>query len=608
MNQIEEDIKDIKDKYVKNDPYLAKNEYAFNYWVLTRLFNVEEEVIDENITEYHDDGIDCFVYFDELKELYIVQCKYYSDETPLNLQYIRNDFLVRPLSRLANGDYTRSEKLQEIFDKNKWDPDFKIHLYLYVTNNIKSQGVLSAFDNYRCTDDRINCYVDAKIYNLEDIQHSYFEDRKENANRFKANFYTKNKGTALHINRESYNLPNLIDAKYILTPVSVIYDIVKQAKEYHYPLFAENIREYLGNKGINSRIAKTLQDKNDRANFFYYNNGITVICDEITTEQSRKIEYGKCFVAHNPQIVNGCQTVNSIYEVLHKYPESAVEEEFIDTFVMVKLLVLDADNEQHIKLYNDIVRCNNSQNAIKDKDFAANQKLFLNLQKEFENHGFLLSVKQSDRNKFKKEKSFNQIRPLLNNFLELYDISLTKIEDIIVPLEKLLQVILAFSEDGYKAFTKKSQILKIDSSVNEKVTDYIKTSGLTIDNWIELYLLYVKAEQEKTQSFDGKTPIPFYLIGFLGYKFKDMSAVKRKNTFDFIFDNKNNLISIYNYYKNSTKFYKQAMKNQKDTEYNIMIKQPIDSEMLFQSLDQAKEFITSNEERTIVKDFIKKLN
>ena len=66
-----------------------------------------------------------------------------------------------------------------------------------------------------------------------------------------------------------------------LVNVVDIYEIYKQAIEKNYELFEENIREYLGTQGINNGIIKTLKDSVDRANFFYYNNGITIICEKM---------------------------------------------------------------------------------------------------------------------------------------------------------------------------------------------------------------------------------------------------------------------------------------------------------------------------------------
>ncbi|HEZ7986770.1 MAG TPA: hypothetical protein RWO09_07540 [Ruminococcus sp.] len=79
--QIQEDINIIKDQWGFVDSNLDNDAYAFNYWILSRIFGLDEEIIPEYITEYSDKGIDCYVHFEENKELYIIQNKYYQDDT-----------------------------------------------------------------------------------------------------------------------------------------------------------------------------------------------------------------------------------------------------------------------------------------------------------------------------------------------------------------------------------------------------------------------------------------------------------------------------------------------------------------------------------------------
>ncbi len=597
--QIVEDIEYIKRNYSSSNPLLNKNEYAFNYWILSKLFNIDEEVIEDYITEYVDDGVDCYTFFEDSKELYIIQNKYYSEDTNVDIRYIENDFLSRPLTSLKNGNYRRSIELQDIFNKFKNDSEFTIHLNMYVSNNNKSDNIVKAFEKFRNTDTEVGCYIDAKIYFLDEIRNQFFEDRHEPSKNFKCSFYTINDGTVLNISTENYNLPNLIDAKYILTPVSQIYEILKDAKAKDYPLFEENIRDYLGNKGINSKIAKTLEDENERANFFYYNNGITVICDSVKKETSTGGGYQRRYVTYNPQIVNGCQTVNTIYEVLKKYNEEDIVNEFKDTFVMVKLLVL---NQEHEYLYKNIVKYNNSQNAINEKSFEANKSIFRNIQREFENRGFLLSVKQSDTNTFKTTRRFNDYREKLLENSELFNLKFEKIEDIIIPLEKLLQVLLSFDQGGYKAFTKKSYVLKTGSNENKSLIEFIKNGMYTFDDILRIYLLFLKAEKEKKESDDNRTPIPYYLISFLGEKFKYKNKDAIRDAIQYMFSSNKTLNDIYGYYKNVTKQYKIQYKRQKDIEYNQMIKSAIDNELLNHSFEDAMEMLDNFDTKQTIKN------
>lgn len=196
-----------------------------------------------------------------------------------------------------------------------------------------------------------------------------------------------------------------MDAKYVFTPVTTIFRMYEQAKQADYPIFDKNIREYLGNTGVNKNIYNTLMDNKERKNFFYYNNGITIVCDEIkkNSHRSSNSRLGYRIDVVNPQIVNGCQTVNSIYEVLKNVNPAKLDEEFKDAFVMLKILQINRNDAEQEFLYTKIVKYNNSQNSINEKAFVANTEMFFRMQREFESKGFLLLVKQSDKNKFSNE-------------------------------------------------------------------------------------------------------------------------------------------------------------------------------------------------------------
>ena len=76
---------------------------------------------------------------------------------------------------------------------------------------------------------------------------------------------------------------------------------VKSNKDY---LFYSNIRNYLKNTPVNSGIVDTFNTK--PTDIWYFNNGVTMVCDdfELCDEHILRI--------NTPQIVNGCQTANTI--------------------------------------------------------------------------------------------------------------------------------------------------------------------------------------------------------------------------------------------------------------------------------------------------------
>ena len=55
LEQIRADIKEYQERF-KYIPNIEKDEWAFNYWVLDKLFYEDEELIEEKIIDYRDMG------------------------------------------------------------------------------------------------------------------------------------------------------------------------------------------------------------------------------------------------------------------------------------------------------------------------------------------------------------------------------------------------------------------------------------------------------------------------------------------------------------------------------------------------------------------------
>ncbi|HCN37248.1 MAG TPA: hypothetical protein DIS94_05995, partial [Bacteroidetes bacterium] len=423
FEQINEDIQLLKDKLAW-DTNTSKDEYTFNYWILSNIYNIDEESANNNITEYNDKGIDCFVEFQEDKELYIIQNKYYSKDTKLNSKEV-SDFLTRPIANLKNGEYSKSPELQKIFNSIKDDKEYKIFLHLYVTNNLKNKDIDTIVKQNK-DDDLI-----FEIFYLDDIKNKYYGQSYKENQKLKISLEVKNKATYLAIRPKEYKLPNMSEAYYVMARIIDVYNLWKKAQNANYSLFEENIREFLGGtSGINKGIINTLKDENERKNFFYYNNGITIICDNAKAD-STKVEI------ENPQIVNGCQTVTSISEVLKN--ETDFERKFNDVYVMVKILVL---KEKNTNFYRDIVKYTNSQNSINDKVFGATLQPFFTLQKSLKDYGILLCVKQSDKYQFKEEfknKKLSDLLIIANKSNLFYEFK--SLNDIMISLETLILII-----------------------------------------------------------------------------------------------------------------------------------------------------------------------
>jgi AIPR protein len=583
-NQIEEDIDLIQEQWSDFNPLLSKRPYAFNHWVLNRIYEVDEELISDLITDYNDKSIDCYAHHEDSKELYIIQNKYYDDSSAIDRGDVV-DFLDSPLTHLVNNQYKKSKELQRIFNKAKSDPDYQIFFHFYVTNNKKNTDAaltISGFNNHKKFP--ISPLLRANIFYLDDIKRKcYIEESFVNKTSFKFTLSTKVAKNILRIDPENYNMPKMTKAFYVLTSIAQLHEMNIQATAKNYSLYEDNIRDYLGRSPINNGIIQTLKNPDDRSNFFYYNNGVTIICDEIKSDGTNKIELIK------PQIINGCQTVNSISEVLNDCVDAQeITDQFKDVFVMVKVLEYDAKAQANKpSFYKDIVKYTNKQNAINENAFGAKKTIFEKLQKELKLRGFLLLIRPSDKKTFSVEYSqLKQLKPLLTKaekFTSKVSISCRNVSDVTIPLEKLLQVYLAFMKDGYYAYTKKNLVLKPTSDIYK---DYsiLMSQNMRIDNLIWIYLIYQKAELKRAQSIDKKTPIPYYVIGFFGRSIYDKE--KANDFIKELFGNKHYLFdSLFSYFDDLTQSYKNEYFKLHGTDYNTMIKKQIDNNILDDQID-----------------------
>jgi len=117
-------------------------------------------------------------------------------------------------------------------------------------------------------------------------------------------------------------------------------------------LFNDNVRDYLGTKkesSVNSEIEKSIIDNPEM--FLLCNNGITIVCSDYNNIKDKLIQID------NPQIVNGCQTSNSIFNQRHNPNIDNVK-------VSVKLICTE-----NPRISNIIVRGTNKQNQVLDEDF-----------------------------------------------------------------------------------------------------------------------------------------------------------------------------------------------------------------------------------------------
>jgi hypothetical protein len=84
-------------------------------------------------------------------------------------------------------------------------------------------------------------------------------------------------------------------------------------------LFARNIRGFLGSTEVNRGMEHTLSKQPEF--FWYYNNGITIVCDDAKEESARG---RRILRVTNPQIINGQQTARTLARLAGKGARGSV--------------------------------------------------------------------------------------------------------------------------------------------------------------------------------------------------------------------------------------------------------------------------------------------
>ncbi len=157
-------------------------------------------------------------------------------------------------------------------------------------------------------------------------------------------------------------------------------------------LLERNIRRFLGLQGnrVNQGIAQTLNDNADRPNFYFYNNGITIVCTKFAhsgASQSRDFTVQ----IDGLQIINGGQTCKTIQDTLSKM--GTLPQDIGRASVMVRIYELP-DNAQG--MVRNITYATNSQNPVDLRDLRSNDDKQRSLEAAVAQLGFTYHRHRSD--------------------------------------------------------------------------------------------------------------------------------------------------------------------------------------------------------------------
>lgn len=314
--------------------------------IFQKTYNIDADAIEQGIVDNaNDKGID-FITIDEDK-VYIIQTKYkYKPlkEIP--------DFINLPES-IKTDLYknTCNAELKAYFTEIKRKKNLEYNLLFVTTEKVSNEE-----EEYY-----------ASLVNNEHIQFSIIDSTKLRAEYESIKTMGDNPPdrVSLNLGNEDVLELNTISPNetILITQKGSKLKGLYQNSEYRERLFNLNIRQWLGKNTVNKGMIETLETAPDK--FFYYNNGITAICEDYRWDKEKQILECTKF-----QVVNGAQTLTTIA----KEPETI---DLSNVKVLIKIVKADkyTSGDKESSLAFNIVKNNNSQTVIKSIDFRSNDAI-----------------------------------------------------------------------------------------------------------------------------------------------------------------------------------------------------------------------------------------
>lgn len=362
-DQLLQQVEDIKDETSRKDYH------AFVYWFIETVFGYDKQRILNSICDgCHDKGVDAVLIDDIERQVCVIQSKYERAGNEVQLtegpikqfaaarDYFKHRRALDAAVVRANAAATRL--LNEAYDSIRLK-GYTLELVFITThkNAPQMQGLIRETLHFKPGE--------FSLYDYERIS-QLLHDRTRD--------FTPPLG-AYHLPYKDADKNMVRTAHHTAWVLTVPAEQIRLlANKFGDRLYRKNVRNFLGKSKCNKAIQETL--RSDPSNFWYYNNGITIICDEANLEVENKF-----IRMTNPQIVNGCQTAMSIQSFKGD----------LQSDVLVR--VIEARDHQFISF---ITLYQNSSNPVKKRDFKSNDPVQVRLKQEFKRHGYYYEIKRGE--------------------------------------------------------------------------------------------------------------------------------------------------------------------------------------------------------------------
>jgi len=349
-------------------------ERAFIFYVLGELVDLSKEEARRCVIDGpYDGGIDVIYANDETSQVILLQSKFSQNlETDVLTSGMRD--LVRGVRYIFGEQNQRAGRLDEAARK------------------FGLPGLLSRSDLLL----QVIFLTSVKVGSTKQDRQQLERDTRKNLEKF-----LKNRNPAMKATFEILDLRALseflgeipgIDSVRVTTKPGELFKkpdssavvftvdgstIAGWVEQYGEDLFENNVRRFLGFRGnVNKGIRKTIESEQERALFWYFNNGIAGICSSFSIENDE-------LILRNFSIINGAQTANIMQDVrTEKFTIDGAE-------VLMKVINIEQIPEQDkVDLIAQITLAANSQNPTNTRDLRSVDKIQKMLEQRFRALGY----------------------------------------------------------------------------------------------------------------------------------------------------------------------------------------------------------------------------
>lgn len=432
---------------IKNEQSYNNLSLAFAHWFLSNQFNLSEQEIAESIIDGDGDyGIDAVIHNESNKSLEIFQFKFPNKTETIKKEIPQSDiykvitgfnYLIDPHDSIELKKSSSAFKALHDDLKESEIFNFGINFVSFNQGIVDNIEVINNFVNQ--TKKESGTDISYQDYNVQKISNIFEKLQRQNS--IIINIPYKQLQQSYSV-RDIDSYVGFVNAKQLLEAIEDDIGVI----------FDENIRLAEIKSKVNDGIKKTASEDQNAPMFYFYNNGITFICDEAQLSPNSLTAN-----LEGASIVNGCQTVTSLYE---NYKKEQLNE---DVDLLVRIIKISDYDER-----SKITQFLNSQNPIKESYFVSNHIIVRNLQTKLLEYDYYL------------ERQINE-----SSYKEKYVDPDIKKDKKIFKLDDVIQYYSGYHLDKFAATAKRSKAILFNSDTIEEIL-----AEITPENVIESYEMY----------------------------------------------------------------------------------------------------------------------